>query len=407
MKVGGDLTHRWLWIRIAQRNQVVLQAQLGAGNAARAEGVNAGNGKHVLACFADLLRGPATQDRVCLPLGRSGGADRDLRRPFHQRGLDRAGRALEDLVVQAPGRTDESGELWEPLSNLLLSGPGPRSEAGRDNASAFNKIQRAFTKSRRAAWSGFDPEQIPVVEVIAHDIAFPVELLPVFLPTSPLSAIRNDADLMRTAERFLGFTTVVRRVAPELAGACRTQRSHPTLAIQFMRYVEREPRGFLRKKSKLGRGFVAEQAFQRLLKPLSVDGPWPTKQLSTTEVVQRLVDVLFDPSQTLGADPPALGAAALAHFACHLETQDRSSEDFELTLSDEDGDPLDRPPQRHHERLCRTGRGHRRRGSGEGPRDHERVRLVVRRPMVGPLISEVVHQERSSRLPWDAGRHPG
>ncbi len=28
VKVGGDLTHRWLWIRIAQRNQVVLQLEL-------------------------------------------------------------------------------------------------------------------------------------------------------------------------------------------------------------------------------------------------------------------------------------------------------------------------------------------------------------------------------------------
>jgi hypothetical protein len=254
---------------------------------------------------------------------------------------DRAGRALSELAGEARGHAAHPKELWQPLKNLRAASLELGQRLFDWENDRWTELQRAFTEAR-LGWHPFDWRNIPVVDVIAHGNGYPVELLPAFLPPDGWRAndiendIENDIDLMRTAEYFLGFTAVVRRIAPERELQPATLANDPTLPIQLFRYREVAWDGSTPTVG-VGAGFAREEAFLASLPDLTVDGPWPTDE-PEADVKQRVIDALFDANQRLTPGTGGHPAAALAHFACHC-TVKQHSEKFELLLSTQSGEP--------------------------------------------------------------------
>jgi hypothetical protein len=245
----------------------------------------------------------------------------------------RAGRALDELVTQAGGHAESVQDLWEPLRVLLAAGRELGQRLTDLDNDKWNRVQRAFTEARALGWPVFEWNNIPVVDVVAYENTFPIELLPVFLPPDgrPITRIENDLDLMRMAERFLGFTAVVRRVAPERELEPATLPNDPALPIQLFRYREVEWDGSTPTTGP-GVGFAQEEAFLASLPEVIVDGPWPTDE-TEADVKERVLDALFDARKRLTSVTDEHPAAALAHFVCHCTTTNRHIEKFELLLS--------------------------------------------------------------------------
>jgi hypothetical protein len=260
---------------------------------------------------------------------------------------ERAGKALNELVdfLDQLGETTgdrplDPEDLWDPFRCLLRAGRQLGQRLTADDAARFNTIQAAFRKSR-AGWVPFRPDDIPAVHVFGDDVSFPLEMLPVFLERddSELPALENTRDVMRIGEAFLGFSAVVRRLPYGTEPEAAVLANDPKLPIQFVRYRGPPRRRFSRHETS-GQGFAAEAQFIQSLDLLSVDGPWPTADVCDADVVRGLVDALFDPRRRLvpAQEGGAEVAAAIAHFACHCETEDRDSEDFELIFSTPDGE---------------------------------------------------------------------
>jgi hypothetical protein len=251
-----------------------------------------------------------------------------------QHAWERAGRYLEQLIRDSPERPRSAQELLQPLSAMFNAGTllGQRLAGG--SADRYAEVREAFRRSW-PSWANTSRDEIPVVQLVAHDTSFPVELLPVF-SNEEIRHLDNDSELATATQRFLGFTAVIRRVAPGVSSMPDLLRNKQKLPIQFLRYLE--PRRGLRKR-RTWSGFEREQEFMASLgEVLMVDGPWPMSPVTAKQVQQRVVAALFDPSCRLGttAGPPA----ELAHFACHCETEDRIDDEYELVLSDEQGQRL-------------------------------------------------------------------
>ncbi|GAA0503957.1 hypothetical protein Ade02nite_35200 [Paractinoplanes deccanensis] len=251
-----------------------------------------------------------------------------------QQACQRAGLYLQHLVRDSPERPRSAEELAAPLEAMSNKGRllGQRLAGG--SSDRFGEIRAAFRRSW-PGWANPSRDDIPVVQFVAHDPSFPVELLPVF-SNEVIHHLDNDGELATAAQRFLGFSAVVRRVAPETGCTPDVLRNKQRLPIQFLRYLE-PPRG-LRKKRQWS-GFEQEQVFLASLgEVLAVDGPWPMSPVTREEVAERVTAALFDPSRGLGG---AGGTPAeLIHFACHCETEDRIDDDYELILTDEKGERL-------------------------------------------------------------------
>ena len=249
---------------------------------------------------------------------------------------NRAGRALNELVRQAGGHAPEASKLWEPLSALLSAGRDLGQRLTDQDSQRWNKVQRAFTQARSLGWPTFRSDDIPVVYVVAHGNGFPVELLPVFLPAEgPVTEISNDRQLMRMCEVFLGFSAVVRRIAPETELDERVVDNDPVLPIQFFRYRKLDARGELPRVGK-GAGFAQEEAFFNSFPHLQVDGPWPVDE-DDDGVKRRMVDALFDFREPLTRSGGERRAVVLAHFACHCNARG-NIEDVEVLLSTKAGE---------------------------------------------------------------------
>ena len=180
----------------------------------------------------------------------------------------RASSALKDLVDATKRGVRNAGLLAEPLRALTSAGTDLGQRLCNNKGHEFNRIQNSFAQSRRLGWPRFDRDRIPVVQLIAREASYPLELLPVFLePGEQRYEIGNDAELLRVAERFLGFTAAVRRLAPDSGLHPVRLDNEPTLPIQLMRYQTDKPSGF-----------DEEGKWLRRLSLLSVDGPWPTDQ---------------------------------------------------------------------------------------------------------------------------------
>lgn len=202
------------------------------------------------------------------------------------------------------------------------------------SADRYAEVREAFRRSW-PSWANPSRDEIPIVQLVAHDTSFPVELLPVF-SNEEIRHLNNDCELATATQRFLGFTAVIRRVAPGVSSEPDLLRNKQKLPIQFLRYLE--PRRGPRRK-RTWTGFEQEQEFMASLdEVLVVDGPWPMSPVTARQVQQRVVAALFDPTCRLGttAGPPA----ELAHFTCHCETEDRIDDEYELILSDEQGQRL-------------------------------------------------------------------
>jgi hypothetical protein len=251
-----------------------------------------------------------------------------------QQAWQRAGHYLQQLVSVSPERPRSAQELRQPLEIMFNAGTLLGQRLAGDDAQRYAEVREAFRRSW-PTWENPSRDQIPVVQLVAHDTSFPVELLPVF-SNEEIRHLDNDGDLATAAQRFLGFTAVVRRVAPGVSSTPDLLRNKQKLPIQFLRYLE-PGRGLRRRRT--WSGFEQEQEFMASLgEVLIVDGPWPTSPVTAKQVQQRLVAALFDPSYRLGttAGPPA----ELAHFACHCDTEDRIDDEYELILSDEQGHRL-------------------------------------------------------------------
>jgi CHAT domain len=246
----------------------------------------------------------------------------------------RASRALTALVDAAKGSADSAGVLAEPLRELKSAGTELGQRLCNNDSGAFNRVQQKFTASRLLGWPRFDRDRIPIVQLTAREASYPLELLPVFLDgRDPSQGIRNDAELLQVAARFLGFTAAVRRMASDSGLRPVRLDNEPTLPIQFIRYQPDRPR----RRGAQPSGFAVEESTLTSLKLLSVDGPWPTDQ-SPADVKTRLAAALFDPRHHLLTDRDDARPAAIAHLACHCNTAGLDSENYELVLRNARGE---------------------------------------------------------------------
>lgn len=244
----------------------------------------------------------------------------------------RAGEILQRLVGASLERPRSAQDLKGALSGMFDAGWLLGRRLTGDDAELYACVREAFQRSW-PTWENPSRDDIPVVQLVGHSISFPVELLPVF-SDQEIRDLHNDADLATAAQRFLGFTAVIRRIAPGASCMPDLLRNKQKLPIQFLRYLEPGRRGLV--KSRTQSGFEQEQRFMASLDDaLVVDGPWPMSPVTAEQVKQRLAAALFDPSCRLGAaaGPPA----ELTHFACHFEMEGRDFDDCELILSDEHG----------------------------------------------------------------------
>jgi len=246
----------------------------------------------------------------------------------------RAGHYLKQLVSKSPKQPRSARELQDALSIMLNAGDQLGIRLTDEDSEHYGEVQNAFQRSW-PTWEYPSRDDIPVVQLVGHNTNYPLELLPVFSNriTSPLN---NDGELAAATQRFLGFSAVIRRVAPGVSSMPELLRNGQKLPIQFFRFLDPDRRS--RKQSDTS-GFKQEQEFMASLSEvLTVDGPWPISPVTAEQVRQRLVEALFDPSSRLGTTtgPPA----ELAHFACHCETEGPIDDDYELRLSDERGEPL-------------------------------------------------------------------
>jgi hypothetical protein len=258
---------------------------------------------------------------------------------FHKRedieqAWQRAGTHLQLLIANSPERPRSAQELLPPLSKMFHDGTTLGIRLAGGTVDRYAEVREAFRRSW-PSWADLSQDEIPVVQLIGHDTSFPVELLPVF-SNEEIDHLNNDDELATATRRFLGFTAIIRRVAPGVNSEPDFLRNKQKLPIQFFRYLE--PRRGLRWK-RTWTGFEQEQEFMASLdEVLMVDGPWPMSPVTARQVRQRVAAALFDPSCRLGttAGPPA----ELAHFTCHCETEGRTDVEYELILSDEQGQSL-------------------------------------------------------------------
>jgi hypothetical protein len=246
----------------------------------------------------------------------------------------RAGEILQRLVAASPERPVSAQDLKGVLSGMFDAGWLLGRRLANDDVTVYGRVREAFQRSW-LTWANPSRDEIPVVQVVGHSISFPLELLPVF-SDQEIGDLHNDADLAVAAQRFLGFTAVIRRIAPGASSTPDLLRNKQKLPIQFLRYLEPARKGLLKSRTQQG-GFAQEQRFMASLEDaLVVDGPWPMSPVTAEQVRQRLAAALFDPSRRLGtADGPP---AELTHFACHFEMEGRDFDDCELILSDEHGE---------------------------------------------------------------------
>jgi len=251
----------------------------------------------------------------------------------------RAADALTVLGRDTPASGADPADLWKPLRGLLAAGRELGQRLADQRSQDWTRVQRAFTRALATrGQAGFRWNDIPVIDVVAHDDGYPVELLPAFLPPTGQrkDGIDNDLDLMRVAERFIGFSAVVRRYAPERQLGDATLPNDPTLPIQLFRYRELTFRGTVPEVGP-GAGFAAEEAFLSTSRHVTVDGPWPIDQ-TEDEVRRAAVSALYDARRRLTDRVFPYPAAAVAHFACHC-TAGSDITEFEVLLSTADGDP--------------------------------------------------------------------
>jgi hypothetical protein len=219
-----------------------------------------------------------------------------------------------------------------------------------DDAALLEKIRSRLAR-RWPRWRNTD--DVPIVEVRGHHEYFPFELLPL-LDTTPFPTFANIAEVGAGLRRFLGFSTAVRRVGPQIVETAPLVASH-SLPVQLITYDMA--------------GVKAEAAaFGLRTGQMSVDGPWPVHGQDSAEVEQRLLDALYDPGRSLSGEPGS-GPAQIQHFACHCLTGNQTDSGFTLLIGG--------PGHEHRIALGAIRLGYRGRGQSLGPADGPRSLIVA------------------------------
>ena len=338
LEIRGNGPKR-LWIRVAQRGQFIQHIELTIPRRARellmptskiapiATITFKGNGNNHIGFRSEFKSG----DVVEIP--DIGNLD------TIKEACQRAGKYLvrfADKVAEArrgntlPSQLDDAfNYLFDHGSQLGLRLTGGYTEE-------FGHLQRAFIKSW-PRWRNPTRDMIPTIQLIGPEevLAFPLELVPIF-DFGAIPPLENVSVLTKVASRFLGFTAVICRVAPNTDRCSDVLHNVPALPVQFVRYLDRSKYGCT------ATGFVREAEFLLSLKKrglVTLDGPWPTDAVPPGKVVDRLVDALYHPAKALSPRSKTGGPAQLAHFACHCITEGREDDEYELRLSTDTGAP--------------------------------------------------------------------
>lgn len=68
------------------------------------------------------------------------------------------------------------------------------------------------------------------------------------------------------------------------------------------------------------------------LDPGDLDGPWPRPELDSSDVVEKLLDALYDPMTRLNGKRRDSGPVQIQHFACHGDTTLIPESEYSLIL---------------------------------------------------------------------------
>lgn len=186
-----------------------------------------------------------------------------------------------------------------------------------DNARLLDEVRRRFTE----VWPQWRQatDVIPLIEVRGHDDDVPFELLPLF-DASAVKDFANYAEAEIALRRFLGFGAVVRRTVGEQVQTGGLS-AIPQLPVQLLTYDME--------------GAEAEGSyFGKSLGRIDLEGPWPGPDLSPEDVIERLVDSLYDPEMSLGGKKRSV-PVQIQHFACHCRTDNQTDAGFALVLGGE------------------------------------------------------------------------
>jgi hypothetical protein len=191
-------------------------------------------------------------------------------------------------------------------------------------------VERTFL----AACPGWDNEarRPHLIEVDAPlmDIV-PLELFPLFGMTFP-GRITEDGRLFQVARRFLGFSTIVKRVNPHsFSEGPPDLKAAPTLPVKFFRSSDLDS---------------AQRELDFLLgrKELKLDHVWPTKRYTDEQFARNLASFLCHPERRFNNSKQHL-PDQIHHFSCHCSADDDLSgrsflslggayRDYEVTIDD-------------------------------------------------------------------------
>jgi hypothetical protein len=168
-------------------------------------------------------------------------------------------------------------------------------------------LLKELTARFARAWPSWRHENdiVPFIEVRGQDHDFPFELLPLF-SQAPIPDFDNYAEAEVALRRFLGFGLCVRRDS----GTAQVEPLDSSLPMQIFAY---DMPGVRNEIHNLVQRFRVTR----------VEGPWPGDVMPADPegARERLIDVMFDPTDTLSGAPRTGVPVQIQHFACHADTQ--------------------------------------------------------------------------------------
>lgn len=176
-------------------------------------------------------------------------------------------------------------------------------------------LTRAWPEWQRAT------EVIPQIEVVGRETYFPFELLPLF-DTREIGEFVNYAEAEDALRRFIGYVAVVRNV-PKTRVEMKPLVASPLLPVQLMTY-------------NFGASYAEGSYFDGSSEHIDLDGPWPGPELDPSDVVEKLIDALYDPMMRLKGERRDSGPIQIQHFACHGDTTLIPESEYSLILGTED-----------------------------------------------------------------------
>jgi hypothetical protein len=163
---------------------------------------------------------------------------------------------------------------------------------------------------------------IPQIEVVGRETHFPFELLPLF-DTRKIGDFVNYAEVEDALRRFIGYVAVVRHVPNTEIEMKPLVASPRGLPVQLMTY-------------NFGAIYTEGSYFGGSRNLIDLDGPWPEPELDSSDVVEKLIDSLYDPMIRLNGERRDSDPVQIQHFACHGDTTLIPESEYSLILGTED-----------------------------------------------------------------------